>query len=60
MRISDIREMDTCVDKIPFGARGVHESCLRSYNILTQVKCYLLKNVPNDVILELIDEMEGK
>ena len=40
------------------GANGIHESVLRSYNALAKVKWLLKKNVPHEVILTLIHEME--
>lgn len=62
MRPSEVRKFPTCV---PTGgawaAGGVHERCLRAYQILLLVKRWLAKGgVPGEVILELIDDMEGK
>ena len=34
----------------------VHESMLKSYQVLEKVKDYLKRGVPADVILELIEE----
>ena len=58
MRITEIQQMPTTVKEIPTGSTGVHESCLRAFNILNKVKYLLSKNVPNDILLELINEME--
>ncbi len=55
MRISEIQKMPTVIDK---DLGGWHESVVRSYQILAKVKYYLLKKVPTEIILELIDEME--
>lgn len=57
--IFDTRKFPTCVDEIPSGAKGVHESCLRSYQILQQVKYFLKKGTPTEIVLELISEMEA-
>jgi hypothetical protein len=59
VRLQDIQKIPTCVDAIPAGAKGVHESVLRAYQILERVKDYLRRGVPGDVTLELIKEMEG-
>lgn len=40
------------------GVIGMHESLLRSFAILEQVKEWLEKGVPNDVIIDLIWELE--
>ena len=58
--IAEIAEMDTVVRSIPAGSAGVHESTLRSWHILMKVKDWLQNGVPGDVILSLIEEMEGK
>lgn len=59
MRISDIRNRKTTVNEIPPNCTGVHESVLRAFQILDKVKHLLHRGTPADVILELIDEMEG-
>ena len=51
--------MPTCVDSIPVGALGVHESCTRAYHILDKVVSYLERGVPANVVIELIKEMQG-
>jgi hypothetical protein len=38
MTFDEIRRMPTVVEAIPEGARGVHESVLRSYRILAKVE----------------------
>ena len=58
MTIREIQARATCVDSIPFGSKGVHESMLRAYQILKRVRDWLTRGVPAAVILELIDEME--
>jgi len=40
------------------GSTGIHESILRSYNILHVVRDLLIAKTPPTVILELIDDME--
>ena len=60
MRLQEIIKIPTVIKEIPDGSTGVHESCVRSYQILNKVKYYLSKNVPNDIIIELIDELENK
>jgi len=59
MNIKSISEMPTCVETIPAGCKGVHESTLRAYQILKKVKNFLERGVPQDVILELVEEMES-
>ena len=59
MSLKEINEMPTCVDIIPVGCKGVHESTLRSFNILRKVKDYLNRGIEHKLILELIEEMEG-
>ena len=51
MKIKDITKMQTAEDNL-------HESLFRSYHILEKVKDYLHRKVPDDVIIELIEEME--
>ncbi|HHT9145634.1 MAG TPA: hypothetical protein ACFYD4_08140 [Candidatus Wunengus sp. YC61] len=59
MKIYLIRQLPTCIDSIPERSNGIHESVLRSYNILEKTKAYLKEGVPPKVVLELIDEMEA-
>lgn len=40
------------------GGAGWHESCLRAYHVLGQVKWLLKEGTPGVVVLELIEEME--
>lgn len=57
MNLSQIRTMPTGVG--PFTkeqCEGVHESCLRSYQMLEKVKEWLKEEVPHKVILELISD----
>lgn len=60
MKIIDINRMPTCLEEIPPGASGVHESVLRSYHILEKAKEYLSLGVPAMVVLDLIAEMESR
>ena len=41
------------------GAVGIHESVLRSYQILQKVRVLLADGVPPHVVLELIDLMDS-
>ena len=58
MTLKEIAGMPTCVDKIPPGSTGVHESCLKAYQILNYAKGLLVKGTPPDVVLKLIQELE--
>ena len=58
MWISEIRALPTSVTEIPVDCSGVHESTLRAYQILQQVKRWLADGVPAMTILELVAEME--
>ena len=57
--ISAIYEAHSTVTNIPRGCTGVHESTLRAYMILSNVKWLLSKATPADVVLELIYQMES-
>lgn len=58
LRLYHICQLPTSVTEIPVGSKGVHESCLRAYQIVEKVKTYLDLKYPHDVILELINIME--
>ncbi len=58
MGIIEISKMATTFDP-PHIPGDVHESIFRSYHILDAVKRFLIHGVPNNIILELIEEMEG-
>lgn len=58
MLISDIRKRPTTVTDIPDRCVGVHESCLRAYQILQKVKYLFAEGVPLKIVLELVKEME--
>jgi hypothetical protein len=60
MNISEIRNRPTCVDSVPVGCSGVHESTLRAYQILEKAKDFMRRGTPSDVVLELIAEMEDR
>jgi hypothetical protein len=53
--IAQIRAKPTVMDD----AGKIHESVFRSFHIVSKIKNFLQRGVPTDVILELIDEMEG-
>jgi len=57
--IAEIQELKTTVHSVPKDCSGIHESTLRSYQILQKVKDLLNRGTPTDVILELIWEMES-
>ena len=60
-----IRSMPTSLDAdrmreyLSDGCKGVHESILRSYQILHKVKWLLSQGVSSQVIIELIELMES-
>lgn len=56
MKWTEIVAFPTSVTQVPLGCTGVHESCLRAYQILAKTRDYLERGVPADVLLELIDE----
>lgn len=58
MKINYIMNMPTEV--CPNQQYKHHESTLRAYQILEKVKYYLSNNVPSNIIMELIEEMENK
>lgn len=57
-----IRDLPTVIDEefLSLGAKGIHESVLRSYHILEKVKFLLQEGCSSAVILEIIELMEGK
>jgi len=46
--------------KLHDGCRGFHESLMRSYHILAQVKELLNSDTPSAVVLDLISIMEAQ
>lgn len=58
-RFSEINRLPTTVYSIPPDSKGVHESCLRSFHILHEVKRLLVLGTPGEVVSELIKEMEA-
>lgn len=58
--IDEIRAIPQTVREVPCGSTGVHESCLRSWNILKVVKALLDKGVPGSIVRWLIAEMEAQ
>lgn len=59
MNIIEIAKMPTDVRQIHEGSSGVHESVLRAYQILEKVKELLDAGTPTEVVMELIETMEG-
>ena len=53
MKIRDIANLPTLKDRM-------HESIFRAYHIVEKVKYLLQNNVPSNILLELIEEMENK
>lgn len=49
-----------CTEDNHIGNNGVHESLLRSWRILAEVKSLLTRGTPGDVVLDLITLMEGQ
>lgn len=59
MTLLEIRKLPTTVcHDVPDGFR-VHESCLRSYQILEKVKSLMAQQTPHDVISEVIADLEA-
>ena len=58
-RIIEISNMPTIVKTSYLDTVGTHESCLRAFNILDEVKIMLSDKVSHSYILELIHEMES-
>jgi len=56
MTIKEIREMPTSI----VGANKIHESVLRSYQVLKKVKYLLDEGTSANVVRELIREMENE
>ena len=54
MTIAELAEWPTTLDTGPNGTR-VHESVLRSYQVLQKAREWLMKGTPPDVVLEMID-----
>lgn len=55
-----VRAQPTTLETIPAGARGVHESVLRSFQILRQVKTMLARGDSNDTIQDFIEWVESR
>jgi hypothetical protein len=64
MKMKDIRRMPVTLSELVscgnYENLKIHESVFRSYAILYKVKELLLKKVPHDVIIEIIDDLEDK
>lgn len=59
MTFDEIRKVPTTVTEVPAGARGVHESCLRSWHILEKVRELVSDSaVSRDLLLDLIQMMK--
>lgn len=59
MSILEIAAMPTVVKEVPANCNGIHESMLRSYQILALVKRWLADNTPPSIVLEVIAVMES-
>lgn len=59
MTITEIAAMPVTIKEIPPGCRGVHESCVRSYQILELVKRWLAGGAPAQILLEVIESLEN-
>lgn len=55
MTLSELRSMPEVINTIPVQSRGVHESMLKSYQVLQKAKDWLRQDVPGSVVLEMID-----
>lgn len=60
MTFLEIRAMPTTVKEIPPGCVGVHESTTRAFHVARRVRDLLAKGTPSEVVLELMDLMEGQ
>ena len=65
MKISEIRDKPTVLSwkviengKEGFRCNGFHESLLRAHHVVDKVKHLLKLNTPQEVILEIIEEIE--
>lgn len=60
--ILDIMKMPTLTSELPkeLGVKNtkIHESCFRCYQILQRVKYYLSEGMPQNLILDLINDMD--
>ncbi len=54
----EVKKMPTCTDELETTNNRIHESCLRAYWILENVKELLNRNIPYDMTLEFIKMME--
>ena len=54
MTIAEIREFPNHVTGL---GRGMHESCMRSYQCVQKVRELLRKCTPPDVLVEIIDDI---
>ena len=59
MTYDEIRKMPRCINKIPVGSHGVHESCTRGYQILQKVIWLLEQKCSPEAVLELIRMMDS-
>lgn len=66
MKYLDIAKLQTTISveemrsMIAGGCKGAHESILRSWSILAEVKYLLGRNVDPETILKIIEVMEAK
>ena len=61
MKLININRHPTTInlDSLEKGTKGLHESCFRSFMILLKIRHLLENDVPANIILELMDEMES-
>jgi len=59
MKLKALAEMPRIINPREGYGDAIHESVFRSYNLLEQVKIWLRRGVPGDVVLELIEEVES-
>jgi hypothetical protein len=66
MRVYDIAKMPTSIDRefiqkqLYDQCAGINESVMRSYHIVNKIRYLLEINTPPEVILEMLELMEGR
>lgn len=58
MSLDEIRNFPTTIDT-GINSKRVHESVLRSFQVVQKIKELLDKNTPAPVLLEIIDDLMG-
>ena len=54
MRLKDIREFPTTIDA---GGNRIHESVLRSYQIVLKTRELLEQGTPPELVIEIMDDL---